>query len=310
MRKDKKRNLHRVRQVVISSLVTLAIIALLIFVTVGRDIPVLNPQGLIAEQERNLIIITTAMGLFVVIPVFIMLFAVAWRYRASNRKAIYRPDFESHRGFEALWWGIPCVIIIILGIITAVSTHALDPYKPLDSNVKPVKVQVIAMEWKWLFIYPDKGIATLNYLNIPKDTPIDFTITSDAPMNSLWIPALAGQVYAMSGMSTQLHLMANSVGTYNGSSSNISGDGFADMTFKVNSMNETDFTTWATSSTTSKNIMTQDEYKKLSVPSHNNPETTYMLMDTSLYNEVIMKYMSPGGQSSDANNTDMSGTKH
>jgi len=310
MRKDKKRNLHRVRQVVISSLVTLAIIALLVFVTVGRDIPVLNPQGLIAEQERNLIIITTAMGLFVVIPVFIMLFAVAWRYRASNRKAIYRPDFESHRGFEALWWGIPCVIIIILGIITAVSTHALDPYKPLDSNVKPVKVQVIAMEWKWLFIYPDKGIATLNYLNIPKDTPIDFTITSDAPMNSLWIPALAGQVYAMSGMSTQLHLMANSVGTYNGSSSNISGDGFADMTFKVNSMNETDFTTWATSSTTSKNIMTQDEYKKLSVPSHNNPETTYMLMDTSLYNEVIMKYMSPGGQSSDANNTDMSGTKH
>jgi len=310
MRKDKKRNLHRVRQVVISSLVTLAIIALLVFVTVGRDIPVLNPQGLIAEQERNLIIITTAMGLFVVIPVFIMLFAVAWRYRASNRKAIYRPDFESHRGFEALWWGIPCVIIIILGIITAVSTHALDPYKPLDSNVKPVKVQVIAMEWKWLFIYPDKGIATLNYLNIPKDTPIDFTITSDAPMNSLWIPALAGQVYAMSGMSTQLHLMANSVGTYNGSSSNISGDGFADMTFKVNSMNETDFATWATSSTTSKNIMTQDEYKKLSVPSHNNPETTYMLMDTSLYNEVIMKYMSPGGQSSDANNTDMSGTKH
>jgi len=310
MRKDKKRNLHRVRQVVISSLVTLAIIALLIFVTVGRDIPVLNPQGLIAEQERNLIIITTAMGLFVVIPVFIMLFAVAWRYRASNRKAIYRPDFESHRGFEALWWGIPCVIIIILGIITAVSTHALDPYKPLDSNVKPVKVQVIAMEWKWLFIYPDKGIATLNYLNIPKDTPIDFTITSDAPMNSLWIPALAGQVYAMSGMSTQLHLMANSVGTYNGSSSNISGDGFADMTFKVNSMNETDFATWATSSTTSKNIMTQDEYKKLSVPSHNNPETTYMLMDTSLYNEVIMKYMSPGGQSSDANNTDVSGTKH
>jgi len=278
-------------------------------VTVGRDIPVLNPQGLIAEQERNLIIITTAMGLFVVIPVFIMLFAVAWRYRASNRRAIYRPDFESHRGFEALWWGIPCVIIIILGIITVVSTHALDPYKPLDSNVKPVKVQVIAMEWKWLFIYPDKGIATLNYLNIPKDTPIDFTITSDAPMNSLWIPALAGQVYAMSGMSTQLHLMANSVGTYNGTSSNISGDGFADMTFKVNSMNESDFTTWATTSTTSRNILTQDEYKTLSVPSHNNPETTYMLMDTSLYNEVIMKYMSPGGQSSDASNTDASGAK-
>jgi len=309
MRKDKKRNLHRVWQVVISSFVTVVIIALLVFVTVGRDIPVLNPQGLIAEQERNLIIITTAMGLFVVIPVFIMLFAVAWRYRASNRRAIYRPDFESHRGFEALWWGIPCVIIIILGIITVVSTHALDPYKPLDSNVKPVKVQVIAMEWKWLFIYPDKGIATLNYLNIPKDTPIDFTITSDAPMNSLWIPALAGQVYAMSGMSTQLHLMANSVGTYNGTSSNISGDGFADMTFKVNSMNESDFTTWATTSTTSRNILTQDEYKTLSVPSHNNPETTYMLMDTSLYNEVIMKYMSPGGQSSDASNTDASGAK-
>lgn len=307
MRKEKKRNLRRVKQVFISSLIAIAILGVLVFVTYGRDIPVLDTKGLIADQERDLILLTFGLGLLVVIPVFIMLFSIAWRYRASNTKANYQPEFSSHVGIEALWWGIPCVIILLLGIITGVSTHALDPYKPISSSVQPVKIEVVSLNWKWLFIYPDQGIATLNYVNIPKDTPIDFMITSDAPMNSFWIPALAGQVYAMSGMSTQLHLMADSTGTFTGSSANISGDGFADMHFKVNAMNESDFKAWATttSNSTTTTLLTSDSYKKLAAPSHENAEKTYMLMDTNLYNEIIMKYMAPDG--STMKNADASG---
>jgi cytochrome o ubiquinol oxidase subunit 2 len=295
MHKEKKRNFRRIKQVLISSFVAVVVLGMLAYVTVGRNIPVLDPKGLIANQERDLILLTFGLGLVVVIPVFIMLFSIAWRYRAGNTKARYEPEMSGNRGLEALWWGIPCIIILLLGIVTAVSTHALDPYKPISSSVQPVKIQVVSLNWRWLFIYPDEGIATMNYINIPKDTPINFTITSDAPMNSFWIPALAGQVYAMSGMSTQLHLMADNTGTFRGSSANISGDGFADMQFTVNSMNEADYKTWATNTfnSTKTTLLTDDAYKKIAVPTHDSSQQTFLLMDNSLYNEIIMKYMSP-----------------
>ena len=306
MRKEKKRTHRRIAQVIISSLVALAIVGALVFVSWGRDMPVLNPKGTIADQEYTLILITVGLGVLVVVPVFIMLFTIAWRYRASNKKARYEPEFAGHRGFEALWWGIPCVIILALSLITVVATRALDPFKPLESQVKPVKIQVVAMEWKWLFIYPDEGVATLNYVNIPEKTPIDFQITADAPMNSFWIPALAGQIYAMAGMSTQLHVMADSVGTYNGSSANISGEGFADMHFKVNSLSRDDFTKWRNASIYSFNQLTSDSYTKLAAPTKNNPETTYALIDSGLYNEIINKYMSPEGSASSKDENDSS----
>jgi len=295
MRKEKKRDFRRVKQVVISILIALVILGVLAFVTYGRDMPILDSKGLIADQERDLILLTFGLGLLVVIPVFIMLFSIAWKYRASNTEARYEPEFAGHKGIEALWWGIPCLIIIVLGIVTAVSTHALDPYKPIASSVQPVKIQAVALNWRWLFIYPDEGIATINYVNIPKDTPINFTITSDAPMNSFWVPALAGQVYAMSGMSTKLHMMASNPGTFNGTSANISGEGFADMRFKVNAMNEADYKKWAkdTFNSTKNPLLTDESYMKLALPSHDTGEKTFLLMDYSLYNEIIMKYMSP-----------------
>jgi len=295
MLKDKKRILLRVGQVLLSSVVTIIILGVLVYVTQGRDVPVLDTHGTIADQQRTLIYIVFALGLFIIIPVFILLFGVAWKYRAGNEQAKYQPEFESHRGLEALWWGIPCVFIIILAIITGISTHALDPYKPLDSKVEPLKIQVIALEWKWLFIYPDQEVATVNYINIPKDTPINFTITSDAPMNSFWVPALAGQVYAMSGMSTKLHVMANSVGTFNGVSANISGDGYADMTFKVNSMEKADFDAWVVKSEKATEYLTETRYDEIAKPSHKEPQATYVLNDFDLYNKVIMKYMSSEG---------------
>ena len=294
MRKDKKNVLKRVAQVLISSFVALAVVGILVFATQGRDMPVLNTHGTIANQQKDLIILVFALGMLIVIPVLTLLFVVAWKSRAGspNAQKKYDPEFAGHLGLEALWWGIPCLFIIVLAIITGISTHALDPYKKLESSVEPVNVQVVALEWKWLFIYPDKGVATLNYLNIPKNTPINLTLTSDAPMNSFWVPALAGQVYTMSGMSTKLSLMADTVGSYDGSSANISGDGFADMKFKVNSLSETDFSKWLISSANSKDGLDSTSYATLAAQSKNDGEKTYMLMDNDLYNKIVMKYMS------------------
>lgn len=294
MRNNNKRVLKRVAQVIISSVITIAVISILVFVTQGREMPLLNPQGLIANQERTLILITFGLSMVVVIPVLTMLFVIAYKYRSTNTKAKYDPDFHGHLGLEAVWWGIPVVIIVVLAIITGISTHALDPYKKIESTVEPVEVQVVALEWKWLFIYPDKGVATLNYLNIPEDTPINFTITSDAPMNAMWIPSLAGQVYAMSGMSAKLHVMADTVGTYNGSSANISGEGFASMRFKVNSMTTTDFSDWVIKAANSPNVLSSESYEKIAQQSLNDGEITYTLGNKDLYNEIIMKYMGSG----------------
>lgn len=292
MHKNGKRVLYRLFQVALSVFVAALIIGALVFVTYGRDIPVLSPAGTIADDQRLLILITVALGVFVVVPVFILLFAIGWRYRASNRKAVYQPDMDGHRGLELLWWGIPCLIILVLGVITVIYTHKLDPYRALESDVEPVKVQVISLQWRWLFIYPEQGVATLNYLNIPEKTPIDFTITSDGAMNSLWIPALAGQVYAMSGMSTQLHIMADGVGTHHGSSANISGEGYADMNFKVYSMTQTDYDEWLEKARLSDNVLNTSTYKEVAKETRGGPETTFRLEGADVYDSVIMKYMS------------------
>lgn len=293
MRDDKKRALWRALQVFISSFVTVAIIGVFIYVTEGRDLPVLNPSGTIADQQLTLILVTTGLGVFVVIPVFILLFSIAWRYREGNKKAKYQPDMDGNKWFEALWWGIPVIIILILAVITHISTHALDPYKPLESNVKPVNVQVVSLNWRWLFIYPDYNVATLNFVNIPKDTPINLKITADSPMNSFWVPALAGQVYSMTGMTTKLHIMADKTGTFNGTTANISGEGYAHMNFKVYSMNENDFEAWVKKAGTSNNQLSRDAYNKLAEDSTDREEKTYRLVTPDLFNQIIMKYMSP-----------------
>jgi cytochrome o ubiquinol oxidase subunit 2 len=279
----------------------------LLAITRGHAVPVLQPKGLIADQERDLMFVTLGLAAVVVIPVFIMLFTIAYKYRASNTKAIYQPDMDGNHKLEALWWGIPCVIILILALITGYATHALDPYRAIASKNKAITVQVVSLDWKWLFIYPSQKIATVNYLDIPEQTPINFQITSDAPMNSLWIPALAGQVYAMSGMSTQLHIEADGIGSYNGSSANISGSGFAGMHFVVHSMSSADFNNWVSKSQNSSNQLTSASYDTLAKPSKNNPPTTYSVMDNSLYNEIVMKYMSSDNSSGSMSTSQMQG---
>jgi cytochrome o ubiquinol oxidase subunit 2 len=190
-----------------------------------------------------------------------------------------------------VWWGIPIVIIGILSVVTWTSSHDLDPYKKIDSTTKPITIRVIALQWKWLFLYPDQNIATVNEVRFPEKTPVNFELTADAPMNAFWIPNLGSQVYAMSGMTSKLSLEANSTGTYDGSSSNISGKGYAGMTFKAKSETKKDFDMWARNIAASDNHLTWSEYSKLAEPSENNQVTYYMLHDSDLYNKVIMKYM-------------------
>lgn len=270
---------------------------------------VLNPKGWVASQQKDLIIFTLLLSAIVVIPVFALTFMIAWKYRAGNTKAKYTPDWDKNALIETIWWGIPCAIILVLGIITWQTSHSLDPYKPLNSEVKPLNVQVVALEWKWLFIYPDQGVASVNLLEIPEDTPINFTITSDAPMNSFWIPSLGGQVYAMSGMSTKLHLIASEPGDYRGSSANISGEGFSKMAFTARAAAQTDFNAWVKNVKKENHHLTAQKYDELAKPAVAGSPSFYVLKAPGLYDKIVMKYMAPEHMSDESTAADEAASK-
>jgi cytochrome o ubiquinol oxidase subunit 2 len=259
----------------------------------GHPIAVLNPSGPIAKQELDLLVTATLLMLIVVVPVFVLTFMIAWKYRATNTKATYAPDWDHSRIAETTWWAVPFLLILVLSVITWRSSHDLDPFKPLASAKAPVTIQVVALQWKWLFIYPEQRIATVNFVQLPVDTPVNFVITSDAPMNSFWIPQLGGQIYAMAGMSTRLHLMATATGSYNGSSANLSGRGFSGMKFIAKASTQTDFDTWVSTVKKSPQVLDAAQYTKLALPSENNTASAYSLAQADLYDGVVMKYMKP-----------------
>jgi len=264
----------------------------------GSKIVLLNPRGVIAYKEFDLMLTALALMLVVVVVVFSFTFLIVWKYRVGNRTSKpYSPEWDHNVKIELVWWAIPLCIVIFLSVITWTSSHDLDPFKPIASNIEPITIEVVALDWKWLFIYPQEGIATVNMIEFPAQTPINFVITSDAPMNSFWIPQLGGQIYAMPGMSTQLHLESFGVGTYDGLSANISGAGFAGMKFRANSVSQADFDQWVANVKQSPNILGQSQYAALSAPSQNVPVTLYSAVDKSLYNDAIMKYMMPQGSS-------------
>lgn len=269
------------------SLLALGILIALVLFTKSHTIAVLEPQGVIAWHEKNLIITATALMLLVVIPVFVFTYIFVKRYRADNPKGKYQQDFEQNKLIEASWWALPCIIIAILSVLTWKSSHQLDPFKPIESNVKPVCIQVVALQWKWLFLYPEEGIACVNFVHFPENTPINFEITADAPMNSFWIPQLGGQVYAMAGMRTKLHLMASKVGNYRGCSANLSGKGFAGMNFIAKASSEQEFATWIQNNK-GQNILSFNEYQNLAKPSENNKSAIYRLEDKNLFDRIVM----------------------
>lgn len=253
-------------------------------------IPVLQPAGPIAEGQKELLFIASALMLIVVLPVFVLAFTFAWRYREDNTKAKYQPNWDHSRIIETVWWLIPSALIAVLAVITWHSTFKYDPYKPLASSDKTLTVQVVALDWRWLFIYPDQKVASVNELRLPVDTPVKFEITADAPMNSFWIPQLGGQVYAMPGMGTVLHLQADREGRYYGSSANISGEGFADMNFTTVVTSYGSFADWV-EKTSDQPMLTKQAYDRLSKPSRNTNVITYGTPADNLYDTIIRKYM-------------------
>ncbi len=281
-----------------SKTIILVLLALLALTAVGiylaqTNIPVLQPAGPVGQKEKHLIIEAGLLSSIVVIPIFGMLIGFSWKYREGNKKAKYSPNFSHNRALETIWWGSSLIIISILGVITWHSSRELDPFKSLVSKNPPMTIQVVSLQWKWLFIYPQQKIATINYLQLPKNVPIDFEITSDAPMNSFWIPQLGGQIYAMSGMSTHMHLLADKTGNFRGESANISGQGFADMHFIAQSTTESDFQAWVNRVKLEPDSLSLASYAQLALPSVNSQVKYYGYSADGLYNYVVGKYLSP-----------------
>jgi cytochrome o ubiquinol oxidase subunit 2 len=255
------------------------------------NIPVLQPAGQIADKQRNLLYLSLLLSVVVVLPVFVMLFVFSFKYSESNKKAKYSPNYSSSKKLESIWWGIPFIIIAILSVITWNSSHDLDPFKPIHAANQPIHIQVIALQWKWLFIYPEQNIASVNFVQFPKDTPVDFEITSDAPMNSYWIPKLGGQIYAMPGMSTHLNLMANKSGDFSGKSANISGEGFAKMTFTARASSPSEFNQWVSKLSKADSPLNVTSYAQLAKPNTSDHAIYYSSADSSLYGSIVNKYM-------------------
>ncbi|MCL1144540.1 ubiquinol oxidase subunit II [Shewanella marinintestina] len=268
---------------------TLAIFSILLSGCAGG---VLDPKGQIGIDEKNLIVIATLLMLIVVIPVIFMTLFFAWKYRDGRDHEIYTPKWAHSTLIETVVWFVPIVIVVILGVITWVSTHELDPYKPLKHEATPIEVEVVSLNWKWLFIYPELGIASVNELAFPANVPVNFKITSDTAMNSFFIPQLGSQIYSMAGMATQLHLIANEAGTFNGISANYSGAGFAGMKFKaIATATPEEFDAWVAKVKSHDLKLDEQSYLLLAKPSENNPVQYYGHASKGMFNHIVMQYM-------------------
>ncbi|WP_241082611.1 ubiquinol oxidase subunit II [Achromobacter xylosoxidans] len=258
----------------------------------GCNMEILSPKGDIGAQEKTLLFTATGLMLLAVIPVIIMILTFAWKYRASNTKADYQPKWAHSTAIEVVVWTVPCIIVAILAVITWRSTHALDPYKPLVSEHKPVTIEVVSLDWKWLFIYPEYDIATVNEIAFPVDVPVNFRITSASVMNSFFIPQLGSQIYSMAGMETKLHLNAREPGTYAGISANYSGAGFSGMRFKAIATSQEGFDNWVKEAKASGTALTPAVYQELTKRSEHNPVAKYASVPPSMFDYILGSTMS------------------
>ncbi|WP_042878461.1 ubiquinol oxidase subunit II [Cupriavidus necator] len=269
----------------------------------GCSAVLLSPSGDMAVRQRDLIIIATCLMLLIIVPVILLTLLFAWRYRESATDAPYNPEWDHSTVLELAIWSAPLLIIIALGAVTWVSTHQLDPYRPLTrlepgrpvaAEVKPLTVQVVAMDWKWLFLYPEQGIATVNELAAPVDRPIAFRITATSVMNAFFVPSLAGMVYAMPGMETKLHAVINKPGVFDGFSANYSGAGFSHMRFKFHGLSNEDFDRWIEQAKASGKDLSKDTYQKLAQPSERDPVQRYASVAPELYDLILNRCVGGG----------------
>ncbi len=269
----------------------------------GCNFVVLDPTGDIAAQQRDLLIVSTLLMLLIIIPVMALTAFFAWKYRASNTTATYDPDWSHSTQMELVIWSAPLLIIICLGALTWMGTHLLDPYRPLDriaadqpvpAGTTPLDVEVVALDWKWLFIYPEQGIATVNDLAAPVGRPIRFHITASSVMNAFYVPTLAGMIYAMPSMRTELHAVANSPVDSRGFSSNYSGAGFSQMFFRFRALPDADFQNWVGEAKASSEGLTRAAYLDLEQPSQNVPVRRYSTIDPTLFDAILNLCVEPG----------------
>ena len=261
----------------------------------GCEAVVLRPSGDIAARQAELLVQSTLLMLIIIVPVMALTVWFAWRYRATNRQASYDPDWDHSTKLELVIWAIPLLIIVCLGALTWVGTHLLDPYRPLDridaetpvGNQDPLQVQVVAMDWKWLFIYPEQGIATVNQMAAPVDRPVEFTLTSTSVMNAFYIPAMAGMIYAMPGMQTTLHGVFNEAGEYQGLASHYSGAGFSGMRFKAVALDGAGFDEWVAEAAAGGGTLDRARYLELEEPSENLPPMAFAEVDPQLFSRVV-----------------------
>jgi cytochrome o ubiquinol oxidase subunit 2 len=257
---------------------------------------VLDPKGPIALAERQILFNALGIMLAIVIPVIIATLGVAFWFRSSNQRARYRPNFAYSGRLEMLVWSIPAMTVFLVGGVAWVGSHELNPRKPIVSNVKPLRVQVASLDWKWLFIYPDEGVASVNYLAIPAGTPVSFELTSSGVMNSFFVPQLGSQIYTMAGMVTRLHLQADQPGRYRGMSAQYSGEGFADMTFNVEAVAPETFSEWVDTTRSVGGELNGTTYAELAKPSAKVAPFTYRAVAPGLFNSIMVSEM----QSDDA----------
>ncbi|MCD9022202.1 ubiquinol oxidase subunit II [Cohnella silvisoli] len=269
----------------------LSLITMAILMTGCSDkVIVLNPKGAIGKQQLDLMIISTALCLVVIVPVLILTFYIVWKYRHQpDRKAKYDPNWEHSTKLETIWWSIPIVIIVILAAITVKYTYLLEPSKPLEHEAKPLVIQVTSLDWKWLFQYPEQGIATVNYIQFPANVPIRFELTSDAPMNSFWIPQLGGQIYTMSGMAMKLNLIADEPGSYLGMGANFSGREFGKMQFTAEATSQEQFDAWVQGIKGSSPALTKEGYEQLAIPGVSEVES-FSSIPAGLFQQIVTKY--------------------
>ena len=266
--------------------------ALSVFLT-GCNSAILNPKGQIGHDEKTLLITATVLMLLVVVPVIIMTLTFAWKYRATNTKARYEPKWSHSTAIEVVVWSIPCMIVLVLAVLTWRSSHALDPYRPLDSDKKPVVIEAISLDWKWLFIYPEENIATVNEITFPVDTPLNFKITSDSVMNAFFIPHLGSMIYSMTAMETKLHLIANETGEFPGMSSHYSGAGFSKMHFSAHSVTDAQYQQWLAKVRADTATLDKTAFDALVAEKNHDwhPVTYFGTAEAGLFDWVIAKHM-------------------
>jgi len=254
---------------------------------------ILDPVGPVGAAEKQILINSTAIMLAIVIPTMIATVAIAFWFRRGNKKATYRPDWEYSGAIEMVVWAIPALTIMLLGGITWIGSHDLEPSKPLASKVAPLKVEVVSLDWKWLFIYPDQGIATVNQLVVPAGTPVSFRLTSATVWNSFFVPQMGTMIYTMPRMTTRLNLQADRTGSFNGLSSHFSGDGFPGMQFQVQSLPADQFAMWAQGARGQGPALDGRGYAELSKPSSYVKPMTYGAVAPGLFDAIVANKAPP-----------------